>query len=165
MIAEGQQLGEFTVLERLDQGAMGAVYKARQPLLDRIVALKILQAAVPEESGSWPHSTPWLVRLGRAAVLTGLLGLATSVLTLASLPVSFLPEVAGAPSSAEIPKASAEIEKWLAQVDGPQPFRTVENAPHREAHHRPDRSLFRARGRGGQTTLIYRAQNGCHCHP
>lgn len=39
---EPQQLGEFTVIEKIGQGAMGAVYKARQVSLGRLVALKVL---------------------------------------------------------------------------------------------------------------------------
>jgi formylglycine-generating enzyme required for sulfatase activity/serine/threonine protein kinase len=41
---EPQQFGEFAVIEKLGQGAMGAVYKARQTSLNRIVALKLLPA-------------------------------------------------------------------------------------------------------------------------
>src|SRR5580658_3652099 len=46
MSLEGQQLGEFEILERLGKGGMGEVYKARQTSIDRFVAVKTLQSSL-----------------------------------------------------------------------------------------------------------------------
>jgi len=50
MLQEGQQLGEFEILAKLGQGGMGAVYKARQTVLRRLVAIKTLQSSLSSDA-------------------------------------------------------------------------------------------------------------------
>ena len=40
------QLGRYEVLGELGQGAMGVVYKARDPLIDRVVAIKTINLSM-----------------------------------------------------------------------------------------------------------------------
>ncbi|MDO9012763.1 MAG: serine/threonine-protein kinase [Gallionella sp.] len=43
------QLGRYEVLSELGQGAMGVVYKAKDPLIDRIVAIKTINLGLAQE--------------------------------------------------------------------------------------------------------------------
>ncbi|MFW6108382.1 MAG: protein kinase domain-containing protein [bacterium] len=45
------RLGEFEILERIGQGAVGAVFKARQLSMDRLVAVKVLKPRLAADPG------------------------------------------------------------------------------------------------------------------
>ena len=46
MLAPGTKLGPYEIVGALGAGGMGEVYRARDARLDRIVAIKILPAAL-----------------------------------------------------------------------------------------------------------------------
>ena len=58
----GAQLGEYKVLSRLGEGAMGVVYRGEQPLIGKPVAIKVLQKAL----GSDPAYVKKLLEEARA---------------------------------------------------------------------------------------------------
>ena len=41
-----EQIGKYQVLERIGRGGMGTIFKARDPMLDRLVALKVISNEV-----------------------------------------------------------------------------------------------------------------------
>ncbi len=61
----GRHFPQFEIVELLGRGGMGAVYKARQPNLDRYVALKIL----PPEVGQDPAFADRFMREARALAM------------------------------------------------------------------------------------------------
>jgi serine/threonine protein kinase len=62
-LAAGDQLDDFTLIERMGGGKTGVIWKAKHRLLGRIVAIKIM----PEDSAKFPE---WIKRLQREVKIT-----------------------------------------------------------------------------------------------
>ncbi|HTN76321.1 MAG TPA: serine/threonine-protein kinase [Pirellulaceae bacterium] len=62
-LAPGDQLDEFTLLERTGGGKTGVLWKAKHRLLGKVVAIKIM----PEDSAKFPE---WIKRLQREVKIT-----------------------------------------------------------------------------------------------
>src|SRR5215472_7058108 len=60
---DGNQLGHFTLLEKIGEGGMGRVYKARDTRLERLVAIKLL----PESRLTDPNRRARFLQEARAA--------------------------------------------------------------------------------------------------
>src|SRR5258707_15863333 len=59
----GRTISRFSILEKLGEGGMGVVYKARDTHLDRLVAIKIL----PPDKVAEPERKQRFVREAKAA--------------------------------------------------------------------------------------------------
>jgi len=68
----GQTLGGYAVLEQLGAGGMGAVFKARQPVLDRIVALKVIAPQMAQDAeyvARFQHEAKSAARLNHSNIV------------------------------------------------------------------------------------------------
>src|SRR6516225_6481023 len=69
----GQTLGRFILLDTVGQGAFGTVYKARDPELDRVVAVKVPRAgnlAGPEELDRFLREARSVAQLRHPSIVT-----------------------------------------------------------------------------------------------
>jgi tetratricopeptide (TPR) repeat protein/predicted Ser/Thr protein kinase len=117
---------QLEVLELIGRGGMGAVYKARQPGLDRLVALKIL----PPRTGSDPGFAERFTREARALAklnhpnIVGVYDFGQ----VSSASVSPAPSAGAAPPSTLNPQPSTTLHYFLMEyVDGPN-LRQLERA-------------------------------------
>ena len=55
-LAAGSRLGPYEILAQIGAGGMGEVYRARDPRLNRDVAIKILPEAFALTLTGWPAS-------------------------------------------------------------------------------------------------------------
>src|SRR5258708_36154035 len=68
----GSHLGQYEVLELLGQGGMATVYKARQPSMDRFVAIKVISGNLsdnPEFIARFEREARLIARLQHAHIL------------------------------------------------------------------------------------------------
>jgi tetratricopeptide (TPR) repeat protein len=70
-LSPGDRLGRYVISSRIGAGAMGVVYAARDPELDRPVALKLLHAGVDDDPQRWLRDEAQaLARLSHPNVVT-----------------------------------------------------------------------------------------------
>ena len=60
----GTRLSHYEIVAKLGEGGMGVVYKARDPRLDRLVAIKLLGSGVTADEGYRDGSRAGLHRDG-----------------------------------------------------------------------------------------------------
>lgn len=60
-----KQFGRYTMIEQLGRGAMGTVYRAHDPQIDRVVALKVIKLS------DLPHAEQWRARFRREIRIAG----------------------------------------------------------------------------------------------
>ncbi len=70
VIAIGERMGRYVIVERIGAGGMGVVYKAYDPVLDRAVAIKVLRAQGEDHAQRLLREAQALARLAHPNVLT-----------------------------------------------------------------------------------------------
>src|SRR5512137_802993 len=69
----GRTFGHYEIIEKIGEGGMGAVYKARDTHLDRFVAVKVLPAAKvadPERKGRFAQEAKSASALNHPGIVT-----------------------------------------------------------------------------------------------
>src|SRR5450631_2544908 len=72
-ISPGSKLSHFEILEKLGEGGMGVVYKARDLRLDRLVAIKVLPehlVATPERQARFEQEAKAASSLNHPNIIT-----------------------------------------------------------------------------------------------
>ena len=70
MIRPGQQLGPYKIVSLLASGGMGEVYRARDPRLERDVALKVVRSSLPVDRWEFEREARAVAALSHPNVLT-----------------------------------------------------------------------------------------------
>ena len=72
-LSAGDHLGPYVIVEPIGSGGMGEVYRARDPRLDRDVAIKILRASVlldPDWRARFTHEAKAVSALSHPHIVT-----------------------------------------------------------------------------------------------
>ena len=51
-----QRIGRYEILDRIAAGGQGTVYRARDTVLDRVVAVKVINQSIEDDPATWKPS-------------------------------------------------------------------------------------------------------------
>jgi tetratricopeptide (TPR) repeat protein/predicted Ser/Thr protein kinase len=76
-IVAGASIGRYVVIDKLGEGGMGVVYRARDSQLNRVVALKVLRPRAGLDPAQWQEGRARLLREAQAAAALAHAGIVT----------------------------------------------------------------------------------------
>src|SRR5512139_3378507 len=113
----GKTLGQFEILEAIGQGGMAMVYRARQPAMNRLVALKVLSSpmtANPTFLARFMQEAQMIASLEHAHILPVYdLGEQDGIVYIA---MRYMPHGTLSSRIAQGPIALLDVSQWIEQI-------------------------------------------------
>ncbi len=129
----GKKLGQFEILEAIGSGGMATVYKARQPAMNRVVALKVLttqMASNPTFLARFLQEAQMIASLEHAHILPVYdMGEQDGLVYIA---MRFMPHGTLSSCLAQGPIALREVSRWIEQIGSALDYAHQRGVIHRD---------------------------------